>query len=149
MVHSSLQILSKSLRFRGCRLATRSFSSLHRFSMGFRSGDWLGNYRTLICLFLSHSFVALAVCFGSLSCWKRPIHNPFSVLSLREGGCCPKFLVYGPIHPPLDKVKSSCPLSRETPPKHKVSTSMLHSGDGVVLSKFQTRRVKLKPNSCI
>ena len=60
-----LQILSKSLRFRGCRLETRSFSSLHRFSMGFRSGNWLGHSRTLICFFLSHSFVALAVCFGS------------------------------------------------------------------------------------
>ena len=40
------------------------------------------------------------------------------------------FPVHGPIHPPLDTVKS--PLSRETPPKHKVFTSMLHSGDGVL-----------------
>ncbi len=40
--HSSLQILSKSLRFRGWCLATRTFSSLHRFSMGLMSGDWLG-----------------------------------------------------------------------------------------------------------
>ncbi len=67
--HSSLQILSKSLRFPGWRLATRTFSSLHRFSMGWRSGDWLGHSRTLMCFLLSHSFVALAVCFGSLSCW--------------------------------------------------------------------------------
>ena len=87
LVRSSLQILSKSLRFGGCRLAARSFSSLHRFSMGFRSGDWLGHSRTLICFFLSHSFVP--VCFGSLSCWKT--HPPFSVLSLKEGGCRPKF----------------------------------------------------------
>ncbi|MBN3305872.1 FA13B protein, partial [Amia calva] len=35
------------------------------FSMGLRSGDWLGHSRTLMCFFLSHSFVALAVCFGS------------------------------------------------------------------------------------
>ncbi len=46
--HSSLQILSKSLRFRGSCLATRTFSSLHRFSMGFRPGDWLGPSRGLI-----------------------------------------------------------------------------------------------------
>jgi len=68
----------KSLMFRGWCLATRTFSSLHRFSMGLRSGDWLGHSRTLMCFFLSHSFVALAVCFGSLSCWKthpRPIFN--------------------------------------------------------------------------
>ena len=40
--------------------------------------------------------------------------------------------VHGPIQPPLDAVKSSCPLSRETPPKHNVSTSMLDGGDGVL-----------------
>ena len=38
-----------------------------------------------------------------------------------------KFPVHSPIHPPLDTVKSSCHLSWETSPKHKVSTSMLHS----------------------
>ena len=70
-------------RFWGCRLATRSFSSLHRFSMGFRSGDWLGHSRTLICFFFSHSFVALAVCFWSLSCWKA--HPPPIVSALTEG----------------------------------------------------------------
>ncbi len=71
-----LQILSKSLRFQGWHLAT--FSSLHRFYMGLRSGDWLGHSRTLMCFFLSHSFVALTVCFGLLSCWNT-IHNPFSM----------------------------------------------------------------------
>ena len=62
------------------------------------------------------------------------------------------FPVHGPIHPPLDTVKSSCPFSWETPPKHKVSTSMLHSGDGVlgvVLLFLETRRVELMPNSSI
>ncbi len=33
------------LRFRGWRLATQTFSSLHRFSMGLRSGGWLGHCR--------------------------------------------------------------------------------------------------------
>ena len=83
LVHSSLQILPKYLKFRGCRLATRSFSSLHRFSMGFRSGDWLGHSRTLICFFLSHSFVALAISFRSLSCWKT--HPPAIFSALTEG----------------------------------------------------------------
>ncbi len=46
--------------------------------MGLKSGYWLGHYRTLMCFFLSHSFVALAMCFGSLSCWNThpwPIFN--------------------------------------------------------------------------
>ncbi len=47
-----------------------TFNSLQRFSMGLRSGDWLGHSRTLKCFLRSHSFVARAVCLGSLSCWK-------------------------------------------------------------------------------
>ncbi len=127
--HSSLQILSKSLRFRGWPLATRTFSSLHRFSMGLRSGDWLGHSRTLMCFFLSHSFVSLVVCFGSLSCWNthlRPIFNAlagFNDLALT---------VHDPVHRPFDAVQLSCPLSRKTPPKHNVSTSMFDVGDGVL-----------------
>ncbi len=74
LVHSSLQILSKSLRFLDCLLETQSFSAIHIFSMGLRFGDWLG-------FFLSHSFVALAVCFGSLSCWKTHPRPIFSVLA--------------------------------------------------------------------
>ena len=140
LVHSSLQILSKSLRFQGCCLAT--FSFLHRFSMGFRSGDWLGHSRTLICFFLSLSFVALAVCFGSLSCWKSHL-RPKEVVTQN-------FRVHGPIHPPLDTVKSSCPLSWETPPKDKVAPPCFTVG--MVYSAFlflQTRRAELMPNSSI
>ncbi len=97
--------------------------------MGLRSGDWLGHSRTLMCFFLSHSFVALAVCFGSLSCWNthpRPIFNAlsdFNALALT---------VHGPVHRPFDEVQLSCPLSRKTPPKHNVSTSMFDGGDGVL-----------------
>ncbi|KAK6291199.1 hypothetical protein J4Q44_G00383970 [Coregonus suidteri] len=64
--------------FRGCHWARQTFSSLQRCSIGFRSGDWLGHSRTLRCFLRSHSLVDLAVCFGSLSCWKtqpRPIIN--------------------------------------------------------------------------
>ena len=60
LAHSSIQIFSRSFRFRGCRWATRSFSSVQRFSIGFRSGDWLGHSRTLKCFLRSHSSVALA-----------------------------------------------------------------------------------------
>ncbi len=76
--HTPLQILSKSLRFRGWRLATRTFSSLHRFSMWLRSGDWLGHSRTLMCFFLSHTFVALSCVLGHCHAG-IPIHDPFSM----------------------------------------------------------------------
>ncbi len=65
-----MQISSRAVMFWGCRWATRTFNSLQRFSMGLRSGDWLGHSRTLKCFLRSHSFVARAVCLGSLSCWK-------------------------------------------------------------------------------
>ncbi len=88
-----------------------------------------GHSRTLMCFFLSHSFVALAVCFGSLSCWNthpRPVFNAlagFNALALTT---------HGPVHRPFDAVQLSCPLSRKTPPKHNVSTSMFDGGDGVL-----------------
>ncbi len=40
--------------------------------------------------------------------------------------------VHGPVHRPFDAVQLSCPLSRKTPPKHEVSTSMFDGGDGVL-----------------
>ncbi len=36
------------------------------------------------------------------------------------------------IHPPLNTVQSPCPLCRKAPPKHDVSTPMLHDWDGVL-----------------
>ncbi len=56
----------------------------------------------------------------------RPIFNAlagFNALALT---------VYGPFHSPFDAVQLSCPLSRKTPPKHNVSTSMFYIGDGVL-----------------
>ncbi len=87
--------------------------------MGLRSGDWLGHSRILMCFFLSHSFLALAVCFGSLF----NALTGFSALALT---------VHCPVHCPFDVVQLSCPLSRKTPPKHNVSTSMFDGGDCVL-----------------
>ena len=62
-------------------LWTAIFKSCQRFSIGFRSGLWLGHSNTWICFDLNHSIVALAVCLGSLSCWKvklRPSLKSFA-----------------------------------------------------------------------
>ncbi len=72
--------------FWGCRWATRTFNSLQRFSMGLRSGVWLGHSRTLKCFLRSHSFVARAVCLGSLSCTSCNGHVSSSMSLLMEGG---------------------------------------------------------------
>ncbi len=70
LCHSSLQILSSSVRLDGKRWWTAIFRSLQRCSIGFKSGLWLGHSRTVTELLWSHSFIILAVCLGSLSCWK-------------------------------------------------------------------------------
>ncbi len=93
--------------------------------MGLRSGDWLGHSRTLMCFFLSYSFVALAVCFGSLSCWNN---HPRPIFIALAGFNAPD----GPVHRPFDAAQLFCPLSRKIHPKYNVSTSMFDGGDGVL-----------------
>ncbi len=97
--------------------------------MRLRSGDWLGHSRTLMCFFLNHSFVALAVCFGSLSYWNT---HPRPILNALAGFNALALTVHDLVHRPFDAVQLSCPLSRKTPPKHNVSTSMFDGGDGVL-----------------
>lgn len=82
--HSSLQNSSSSARLVGERLWTAVFRSCHRFSIGFRSGLWLGHSNTGICFILNHSIVALALCLGSLSCWKVNL-CPSSLLQILAG----------------------------------------------------------------
>src|SRR4029434_3466708 len=62
----SLQIL-QILRSTFCRLG---FSSSHRFSMGFRSGDCDGHGHTFIPRAVYHFCVDFEMCFGLLCCWK-------------------------------------------------------------------------------
>ena len=66
--HSSLQILESSVRLDWERRCTVIFSSFHWFSMGFKSGLWLGHSMSFIELFSNHSFVIVAVCLGTDLC---------------------------------------------------------------------------------
>jgi len=87
LCHFSLQILSSSVRLDGKRWWTAIFRSLQRCSIGFKSGLWLGHSRTATEFMWSHSFVVLAVCLGSLSCWKVNLWP-----SLRSRALCKRFL---------------------------------------------------------
>ena len=68
--HSSLQILSSSVRLDRERRCTAIFRSLQRSSIGFKFGLWPGHSRTFRDMSQSHSCLVLAVCLGSLSCWQ-------------------------------------------------------------------------------
>ncbi len=124
-----MQISSRAVMFWGCRWATRTFNSLQRFSMGLRSGDWLGHSRTLKCFLRSHSFVARAVCLGSLSCWKT---QPRFIFNALADGRRFSLKISRYIHSFLYTDQSSWSLCRKTAPKHDVSTPMLHSRYGVL-----------------
>ena len=86
---------------------------------------------TIISFLLSDSFVALAVCFWSLSCWKNHPQLIFSVLA-EEKRFLLKILTYvAPFVDPLNSVKSPCTLCKKTA-KHNVSSSRLDCGTGVL-----------------
>ena len=68
--HSSRQNCSSSFKLDGFCWCTAIFKLYHRFSIGLRSGLWLGHSKTFKCFPLNQLSVALAVCLGSLSCWK-------------------------------------------------------------------------------
>ncbi len=78
-VHSSTQTVFKSWRFCGPLLWTLIFSSFHRFSIGFKSGDWLGHSSSFIFFLWNHLRVSLAA-FEIIVLLKCPplfhLHHP-------------------------------------------------------------------------
>ncbi len=116
LCHSSLQILSSSVRLDGKRWWTAIFRSLQRCSIGFKSGLWLGHSRTVTELLWSHSFVILAVCLGVIVLLEGKPSAQSEVLSTLEKVFVQDIPVLGRIHLSLDCNQSSCPCSWKTPP---------------------------------
>ena len=122
--------------------------------MGFRSGDWLGCSRTLICFFLSHSLLPWPYVLGHCHVW-RPIHVPISVLSLREGGLSPKISLYmAPFILPSIRWSRPVPLAEKHPqsirfPPPCFTVGKVFLGMYSAFLFLQTRRVELMPNSSI
>ncbi len=127
-----MQISSRAVMFWGCRWATRTFNSLQRFSMGLRSGDWLGHSRTLKCFLRSHSFVARAVCLGSLSCWNTQPRFIFNALADGRRFSLKISRYMAPFILSFTQISRPGPFAEKQAPKHDVSTPMLHSRYGVL-----------------
>uniref|UniRef100_A0A8K9V2L4 PX domain-containing protein n=1 Tax=Oncorhynchus mykiss TaxID=8022 RepID=A0A8K9V2L4_ONCMY len=91
----SCSILSSFVRLDGECHCTAIFRSLQRCSIRFRSGLWLGHSRTFRDLSRSHPCVVLAVCLGSLSCWKGNLHPSrgpeHSGADFHQGSLCTLF----------------------------------------------------------
>ncbi len=81
--------------------------------MGLRSGDWLGHFRTLMCFFWSHNpFVALAVSFGSLSCWNT---HPQPFFNAPAGSMPWPWRYMAPSIVPLMRCSCPVPLAEKYP----------------------------------
>ncbi len=57
--------------------STFSLKMLHMCLIGFRSGDTLGHSITFTFSFISKAVVIVAVCLGSLLCWKTAVRHSF------------------------------------------------------------------------
>ena len=127
LAHSSMQISSRAVMFLDLRWATRTFNSLQRFSMGLRSGDWLGHSRTLKCFLRSHSCV-----FGVIVMLKDPATFHLQCPCWWKEVFTQNLTIHGPIHSFRHTDQTSWSLGRKTAPKHDVSTPMLHCRYGVL-----------------
>ena len=82
--HTCIWEVSPILLCRSCQalsgwmgnVTVHLFSALQRCLIGFMSGLWLGHSRTFRELSRRHSCVVLAVCLGSLSCWRVNLSHP-------------------------------------------------------------------------
>lgn len=72
-----LEIVFSCSLLEGLCCSTFLFKILQRSSTGFKSGDILGQVIVFTFFFFRNSFVILAMCFGSLSCWNIPLLPSF------------------------------------------------------------------------
>ena len=79
---------------------------------------------------LNHLSVALAVCLGSLSCWKVNLRP--SLKSLEGWNRFPsRISLFLAIHHSLNSDQFPSPCQWKTSPQHDAATTMLHCGDVV------------------
>ncbi len=146
-----MQISSRAVMFWGCRWATRTFN---RFSMGLRSGDWLGHSRTLKCFLRSHSFVARAVCLGSLSCWKTQPRFIFNALADGRRFSLKISRYMAPFILSFTQISRPGPFAEKHPqsmmfPPPCFTVGMVFFGCNSAFFLLQTRQVEFLPKSYI
>ena len=147
-----MQISSRAVMFWGCCWATQTFNSLQRFSMGLRSGDWLGHSRTLKCFLWNHSFVARAVCLGSLPCWKTQPCFIFNALADGRRFSLKISRYMAPFILSFTWISRPGPFAEKQPqsmmfPPPCFTVGMVFFGCNSAFFVLQTRRVEFLPKS--
>ncbi len=72
----SLTVAFRSSVLLGFGVSHFPLDNTHRFSMGFRSGEFAGQSSTVTPWSLNQLLVPLAVCAGAKSCWKMKSASP-------------------------------------------------------------------------
>ena len=116
---------SNSLGLEGLLAITLIFSSFHRFSIGLKSGLWLG--RCKMFLSANHFLTTFAVCFGSLLCWNVlwcpwPSFSADCLMLLRILLYCSFFMV------PFTMIRVPDPLAEKHPQTIRFPPSCLTMG---------------------
>ncbi len=128
-----MQISSRAVMFWGCRWATWTFNSLQRFSMGLRSGDWLGPLQDLEMLLTKPLLRCPGRCVWDHCHAERPSHVSSSMPLLMEGGFHSKSHDTWP-HSffPLHRSVRPGPFAEKQPQSMMFPPPMLHSRYGVL-----------------
>ncbi len=122
--------------------------------MGLRSGDWLGHSRTLKCFLRSHSFVARAVCLGSLSCWKTQPRFIFNALADGRRFSLKISRYMAPFILSFTQISRPGPFAEKQPqsmmfPPPCFTVGMVFFGCNSAFFLLQTRQVEFLPKSSI
>ena len=145
--HSSLQILPSTVRLDGERVFTAIFKSLQRCLIGLKTGLWLGHSRTFRELSRSHSYVILAVCLGSLSCWKMNLSPSLTSWALWSRFSARIFLYFALFIFPSTQTSLPIPATEKHP--HSMMITQLCFTVKMVPGFLQMWRLAFRPKSSI
>ena len=138
--HTSMRLSFNSLWFLGCFFLSCRSTSFHKCSIGFKSGENENQWSRSSPFLFSQLATMVALCFGSLSCWKiqswlmpnfsTDFRKLFSKISRYDP----------PVISPSIKIKLTHTWRWEATPALDITTTMFDSGYGALGSALLLRR---------
>ena len=122
LFHSSMMTLRSWQIFETLHASTFCLRIPQRCSIGFKSGDMLGQSTTFTLSLFSKAIVVLEVCLGSLSWWNLPC---YPVSGGRAHALLQYFTVHVGVHVSLNEILLSNTCSTHAALDHDIPTTML------------------------
>ncbi len=149
-----MQSSSRAVMFWGWSLGNTDFQLPPRFSMGLRSGDWLGHSRTLKCFLRSHSFVARGGVFGIIVMLKDPATFHLQCPCWWKEVFTQNLTKHGPFILSFTQISRPGPFAEKQPqsmmfPPPYFTVGMVFFGCNSAFFLLQTRQVEFLPKSSI